>query len=67
MITFITLFAIQISEFAFIFNNVDLTNLDFSFMQMSLSARRWWNSTNMCASKSTCIAIDGGNNRMPNP
>src|SRR6476469_46231 len=37
MITFITLFAIQISEFAFIFNNVDLTNLDFSFMQVSLS------------------------------
>jgi len=36
MITFITLFAIQISEFAFIFNNVDLANLDFSFMQMSL-------------------------------
>jgi len=37
MITFITLFAIQIAEFVFIFNNVDLTNLNFSFMQISLS------------------------------
>ena len=37
MITFVTLFAIQIAEYAFTFNNIDLTKLYLSFMQMSLS------------------------------
>lgn len=37
MITFVTLFAIQIAEYAFTFNIVDLTKLYLFFMQMSLS------------------------------